>query len=166
MPMGIGPGSELLGVKAMNIGEFKLNKGRVVGWIATRAIDLPKLALRPVESENELAPAFEIIAPNVGGRVVQVGALWEAVAKRTGEVFYQGNVDDPSMPEALPIALFGSIEEGFRVAWRRQERDDFGPAVRTTRESPPSGNRGGDDYGFGDSTANESGGLSGNAAAD
>lgn len=150
----------------MNIGEFKLNKGRVVGWIATRAIDLPKLALRPVESENELAPAFEIIAPNVGGRVVQVGALWEAVAKRTGEVFYQGNVDDPSMPEALPIALFGSIEEGFRVAWRRQERDDFGPAVRTTRDNPPSGNRG-DDYGFGDSTANENGELSGqNAAAD
>lgn len=150
----------------MNIGEFKLNKGRVVGWIATRAIDLPKLALRPVESENELAPAFEIIAPNVGGRVVQVGALWEAVAKRTGEVFYQGNIDDPSMPEALPIALFGSIEEGFRVAWRRQERDDFGPAVRTTRDNPPSGNRG-DDYGFGDSTANENGELSGqNAAAD
>jgi uncharacterized protein (DUF736 family) len=148
----------------MNIGEFKLSKGRVVGWIATRAIDLPKLALRPVESENELAPAFEIIAPNVGGRVVQVGALWEAVAKRTGEVFYQGNVDDPSMPEALPIALFGSIEEGFRVAWRRQERDDFGPAVRTTRENPPSGNRG-DDYGFGDSTANENGELSGQGAA-
>lgn len=148
----------------MNIGEFKLNKGRVTGWIATRAIDLPKLALRPVESENELAPAFEIIAPNVGGRVVQVGALWEAVAKRTGEVFYQGNVDDPSMPEALPIALFGSIEEGFRVAWRRQERDDFGPAVRTTRDNAPSGNRG-DDYGFGGSTANENGELSGQGAA-
>lgn len=153
----------------MNIGEFKMNKGRVVGWIATRAIDLPKLALRPVESENELAPAFEIIAPNVGGRVVQVGALWEAVAKRTGEVFYQGNVDDPSMPEALPIALFGSIEEGFRVAWRRQERDDFGPAVRTSRGDAPSGSgsgsRSGDDYGFGDSTANENGELSSQSAA-
>ncbi|TAJ74167.1 MAG: DUF736 domain-containing protein [Sphingobium sp.] len=149
----------------MNIGEFNLKKGRVVGWIATRTIDLPKLALRPVESEHEQAPAFEIIAPNVGGRVVQVGALWEAVAKRTGEVFYQGNVDDPSMPEALPIALFGSIEEGFRVAWRRQERDDFGPAVRTTRDNAPSGNRGGDDYGFGDSTANENGELSTQGAA-
>lgn len=33
--------------------------------------------------------------------------------------------------EALPIALFGSVEEGYRVAWRRQERDDFGPAIRT-----------------------------------
>ncbi len=148
----------------MNIGEFKLNKGRITGWIATRTIDLPKLALRPVESENELAPAFEIIAPNVGGRIVQVGALWEAVAKRTGEVFYQGNVDDPSMPEPLPIALFGSIEEGFRAAWRRQERDDFGPAIRTTRDNAPSGNRG-DDYGFGESTANENGELSSQGAA-
>src|SRR3546814_3354616 len=108
--MGIGPGSADTGVKAMNIGEFNLNKGRLIGWIATRTIDLPKLALRPVESENELAPAYEIIAPNVGGRVVQVGALWEAITKRTGAVFYQGNVDDPSMPEALPIALFRSEE--------------------------------------------------------
>ena len=118
----------------MNIGEFKLNKGRILGWIATRTIDLPKLALRPVESENELAPAYEIIAPNVGGRVVQVGALWEAVAKRTGEVFYQGNVDDPSMPEALPIALFGSIEEGFRVAWRREN-----PLLAGTSPAPKHG---------------------------
>ena len=149
----------------MNIGEFKLNKGRILGWIATRTIDLPKLALRPVESENELAPAFEIIAPNVGGRVVQVGALWAAVAKRTGEVFYQGHVDDPSMPEPLPIALFGSIEEGFRAAWRRQERDDFGPAVRTSRNDAPSGPSRGDDYGFGDSTANENGELSSQSAA-
>jgi uncharacterized protein (DUF736 family) len=150
----------------MNIGEFKLNKGRVIGWIATRTIDLPKLALRPVESDNELAPAFEIIAPNVGGRIVQVGALWEATAKRTGEVFYQGNVDDPAMPEALSIALFGSIEEGFRVAWRRQERDDFGPAVRMSRDNAPSGSSRGDDYGFGASTANESGELSDQAAAE
>ncbi|BAV63157.1 DUF736 domain-containing protein [Sphingobium sp. GW456-12-10-14-TSB1] len=149
----------------MNIGEFKLNKGRILGWIATRTIDLPKLALRPVESENELAPAFEIIAPNVGGRVVQVGALWAAVAKRTGEVFYQGHVDDPSMPEPLPIALFGSIEEGFRAAWRRQERDDFGPTLRTSRNDAPSGRGGGDDYGFGDSTANENGELSSQGAA-
>ena len=69
----------------MNIGEFNLNKGRMMGWIATRTIDLPKLGLRPVESQNELAPVYEILALNVGDRWVQVGALWEAIAKKTGE---------------------------------------------------------------------------------
>jgi len=150
----------------MNIGEFKLNKGRILGWIATRTIDLPKLALRPVESDNELAPVYEIITPNVGGRVVQIGALWEAVAKRTGETFLQGNIDDPSLPEPLPIALFGTVEEGLRAAWRRQERDDFGPAIRTSRNDAPSGPGRRDDYGFGDSTANESGELVNDATAD
>jgi len=149
----------------MNIGEFSLKKGRLMGWIATRTIDLPKLGLRPVESDNELAPAYEILALNVGGRYVQVGALWEAVAKKTGEVFLQGNIDDPCMPEALPIALFGTVEEGYRVAWRRPERrDDFGTAVRTPRDDAPS-NRS-DDYGFGGSTADDSGGLTTDTAAD
>ena len=149
----------------MNIGEFNLNKGRMMGWIATRTIDLPKLGLRPVESENELAPTYEILALNVGDRWVQVGALWEAVAKKTGEVFLQGHVDDPCMPEALPIALFGSDAEGYRVAWRRPERrDDFGPAVRTPRGDAPSSR--GDDYGFGGSTADEHGGLTTDTAAD
>ena len=150
----------------MNIGEFNLKKGRLIGSIATRAIDLPKLALRPVESDNELAPAYEIVAPNVGGRVVQIGALWEATAKRTGAVFLQGNIDDPSMSEPLPIALFGTVEEGYRVAWRRQDqRDDFGPAVRSPRDNAPSGSGRGDDYGFGDSTADANGGLSSQGAA-
>jgi len=142
----------------MNIGEFNMKKGRLLGFIATHSIDLPRLGLRPVESENELAPIYEIVAFNVGGRWVQVGALWEAVSKK-GEVFYQGNIDDPSLPEALPIALFGTDSEGYRVAWRRQERrDDFGPANRSsTRRETPTGN--GEDYGFGGSTADDSGRL-------
>ena len=138
----------------------------MMGWIATRTIDLPKLGLRPVESQNELAPAYEILALNVGDRWVQVGALWEAIAKKTGEVFLQGNVDDPCMPEALPIALFGNDAEGYRVAWRRQDqRDDFGPAVRSPRDNAPSGSGRGDDYGFGDSTADANGELSSQGAA-
>jgi len=149
----------------MNIGEFKLHKGRLLGWIATRTVDLPKLALRPVESDSEEAPAFEIVAPNVAGRVVQVGALWEETSLK-GEVYYQGSIDDPSMPEKLPIALFGTVEKGFRAAWRRWDRrDEFGPAIRSPRDNAPSGSGRGDDYGFGDSTANENGELATESAA-
>jgi uncharacterized protein (DUF736 family) len=142
----------------MNIGEFKANNGRILGSIATRTIDLPKLGLRPVESTNERAPTFEIVALNVGNRWVQIGALWEAVAKHsTGEVFLQGTIDDPSLAEPLPIALFGNDTEGYRAAWRRpQRRDDFGPAVRNSRRDYAEG-----EGGFGESTAGNDGGLTG-----
>lgn len=146
----------------MNIGEFKQNNGRLLGSIATRTIDLPRLGLRPVESDNDKAPVFEIVALNVGNRWVQIGALWEAVAKHTtGEVFLQGTIDDPSLAEPLPIALFGSDEEGFRVAWRRpQRRDDFGPAIRSSRREYPAAGEGG----FGESTAGANGSLTGAGA--
>lgn len=145
----------------MNIGEFKLSNGRLLGSIATRTIDLPRLGLRPVESDNDRAPLFEIVALNVGNRWVQIGALWEAVAKNTtGEAFLQGAIDDPSLPEPLPIALFGTEQEGMRVAWRRpQRRDDFGPATRTMRREYGSE----PESGFGDSTVGEGGAVMGAA---
>ncbi|MBB4097471.1 DUF736 domain-containing protein [Sphingomonas kyeonggiensis] len=146
----------------MNIGEFKQSNGRLMGSIATRTIDLPRLGLRPVESSNDRAPLFEIVALNVGNRWVQVGALWEAVAKHTtGEIFLQGTIDDPSLAEPLPIALFGDDTEGYRVAWRRpQRRDDFGPAVRSGPRAPV------DEGGFGESTAGANGGLVGAGVED
>lgn len=73
----------------MNIGEIKPVNGRLQGHIATRTIDLPKVGLRPVQSMHERAPVFEVVALNVGRRWVQVGALWEATAKKTGESFLQ-----------------------------------------------------------------------------
>ena len=147
----------------MNIGEFSNNNGRLMGSIATRTIDLPRLGLRPVESDHERAPAYEIVALNVGNRWVQLGALWEAVAKNTtGEVFLQGSIDDPSLREPLPIALFGSERDGYRVAWRRpQRRDDFGPAIRSSRRDYGGDEQGG---GFGDSTAGNDGALMDNGA--
>jgi uncharacterized protein (DUF736 family) len=127
----------------MNIGEFKSVNGRMLGSIATRTIDLPRLGLREVESSNDRAPAYEILALNVGNRWVQIGALWEAIAKNsTGEVFLQGSIDDPSLAEPLPIALFGSEEEGFRIAWRRP-REAEGGAIG----------------GFGESTAGDDGAM-------
>jgi uncharacterized protein (DUF736 family) len=142
----------------MNIGEFKSVNGRMLGSIATRTIDLPRLGLREVESSNDRAPAYEILALNVGNRWVQIGALWEAIAKNsTGEVFLQGSIDDPSLAEPLPIALFGSEEEGFRIAWRRpQPRDAFAPL---SRGAPPREAEGGAIGGFGESTAGDDGAM-------
>lgn len=135
----------------MNIGEIKPVNGRLQGYIATHTIDLPKIGLRPVQSMHKRAPLFEVVALNVGHRWVQVGALWEAIANKTGESFLQGSIDDPSLPEPLLIALFGTDAEGYRVAWRRREmRDDFGGA-RQNAERPIGGD--GASGGFGESTA-------------
>lgn len=141
----------------MNIGEIKPVNGRLEGHIATRTIDLPRLGLRPVQSTNERAPVFEIVALNVGRRWVQIGALWEATANSSGESFLQGALDDPSLPEPLPIALFGTDAEGYRIAWRRRAmRDDFGSSERSPRREMSGGAMAG---GFGASTAGADGSL-------
>ena len=147
----------------MNIGEIKNVEGRLMGAIATRTIDLPRIGLRPVQSQNERAPIYEVVVRNVGGRWVQIGALWEAVSNSSGEAFLQGSLEDPSPAEPLPIALFGTEADGYRVAWRRpQRRDDFGPASRGERRE-----FGGESAsaGFGDSTAGNDGGLMGGTGA-
>ncbi|WP_454887349.1 DUF736 domain-containing protein [Sphingomonas oryzagri] len=111
----------------MQIGSFKSVNGTLLGHIATSEINLARLGLKPVQSNHERAPAFEVMAMNPARRWVQIGALWEATANSTGEVFYQGQIDDPSFKSALPIALFGSEEDGFNVAWnrRRPRKDSF-----------------------------------------
>ncbi|MBJ7441548.1 MAG: DUF736 domain-containing protein, partial [Sphingopyxis sp.] len=42
----------------MNIGEIFNQNGRLTGSIATRTIDLPRIGLRKVMSENEKAPVY------------------------------------------------------------------------------------------------------------
>lgn len=107
----------------MNIGEFKrAQSGDILGSIASVTIDLPRLGLRPVRSDNDRAPAFEIMALNVGNRWVVVGALWEQVSNSSGETFYQGRLEDPSFKNPLPIMLFGDDVDGFRVVWNREDR--------------------------------------------
>lgn len=111
------------GVMIMNIGQFKrADNGDLIGSIASVTIDLPRLGLRPVRSDNDRAPAFEIMALNVARRWVVVGALWEQVSNSSGETFYQGRLEDPSFQNPLPIMLFGDDVDGFRVVWNREER--------------------------------------------
>lgn len=149
----------------MNIGEVFNQNGRLMGSIATRTIDLPRIGLRKVESENPKAPRFEILALNVARRWVQIGALWEAFSKATGEAFLAGNVDDPSLPDPLPIALFPADHGGYMVAWRRDTmRSDFGggftPNMGAGRNYDAPEQQGG----FGDSTAGDDGELTGAGA--
>ena len=137
----------------MNIGQFKNASGQLVGSIATATIDLPRLGLRPVESNNERAPVFEIVTLNVARRWVQIGALWQLTSNSTGEVFYQGKLDDPSISEPLQIMLFGNMEEGFRVVWNRpQPRRENMDGTRQTR-------RKNNDDGFGTGNATDNGQL-------
>lgn len=105
----------------MNIGEFQTRNNALYGSIATVTVDLPKLGLRPVQSDNSKAPTFEIMALNVAKRWVQIGALWEQKSNSTGEIFYQGKLDDPSLSEPLQIMLFGDDVDGYRVVWVRPE---------------------------------------------
>ena len=90
----------------MNIGSIKQNAaGIYMGRVSTLAVAMT-IALKPVQSTNPRAPRYEIHALTANKTWVQVGALWEAASKKTGEVFLAGNVDDPSLPEPLPVALF------------------------------------------------------------
>jgi uncharacterized protein (DUF736 family) len=149
----------------MNIGEIRVVNGRLEGQLATRTIDLPRIGLRKVESMNPRAPVYEILALNVARRWVQVGALWEAFTKKTGEAFLAGNIDDPSLPEPLAIALFQTEDGGYSIAWRRDTlRSDFGGsgfgAANYDRMEPAVGGdryAGGDEGGFGASTAGPEG---------
>lgn len=134
----------------MNIGEVKSVRGQLIGSIATMTIDLPRIGFKPVDSNNDKAPVFDIIALNVAKRWVRVGALWEAVANGTGEVFLQGYIEDPSLPQRLPIACFGSDEEGYRIAWNRPRSNEMGRSERRSRSS---------DSDFGESTVDEKGQL-------
>lgn len=154
----------------MNIGEISVHNGRLLGSIATRTIDLPRIGLRPVESENPRAPRFEVVALNVARRWVQVGALWEAAAKKTGETFLTGNIDDPSLPEPLPVALFGNDRDGYAIAWRRDTlradaagggfgASNYDSQSQEDRRDYRSGSRD-DDGGFGSSTAEPDGSMS------
>lgn len=147
----------------MNIGSFKSVNGQLLGSVATTHIDLPRLGLRPVESDNDKAPAFEIMALNVARRWVQIGALWEQTSNATGEIFYQGRLDDPSLALPLPVMLFRTDDETetYNIVWNRpQQRRENMDGSRQGR-----GRRQIDD-GFGSGNANENGEMVNHGAAD
>ena len=139
----------------MNIGEFKNVNGQLIGSIATAAIHLPRLGLKPIQSDNAKAPKFEVVTLNAGRRWVQIGAVWEAASNSSGELFLQGSIDDPSFAAPLQVACFGNVEEGYRVAWTRNRRraSGFGASDGMGVGEAPEG---GDGF---EGNANSDGGL-------
>lgn len=155
-----------------NIGNLKKNSdGVFVGRIDTVAFS-NVVALRPVNSPNEAAPRYELMALTPARTWAKLGAMFEQVKKSTGEIFYQGRIDDPSMTSPMDIALWHDREGGFAVLWsRRRPRREL-PAAPTESDLPPVGV--GTDDGLGDSTAPDAPeigkgkgvGAKGSAAAD
>ena len=106
----------------MNIGEIRKNaNGQLIGSVETLTITRT-IGLRPVTSSNPRAPKYEIVALNDQRRWVIVGALFELSSNSTGESFYQGKIDDPSMAQPLYIAAFPREDDTMAVAWQRPRR--------------------------------------------
>ncbi|HMO76991.1 MULTISPECIES: DUF736 family protein [unclassified Sphingopyxis] len=140
-----------------NIGNLKKNSdGVFIGRIDTVAFS-NVVALRPVISQNDAAPKYEVMALTPARTWAKVGAMFEQIKKSTGEVFYQGRIDDPSMANPMDIALWHDREGGFAVLWsRRRPRREI-PAGQAEQDLPPVGQSSDDgiggDSGLGDSTA-------------
>lgn len=121
----------------MNIGQITRrangNNGSVlVGRIDTLAINMT-IALRLLNNPKPTAPKYEIMAKTRANSWVRVGALFEQEARTTGEIFYQGQIEDPSMERPLSIALFrANTDDGsevYNIAWtRRRARQNLSDA--------------------------------------
>ena len=123
----------------MNIGNLKTNdEGIFVGRITTLAFSA-MVALREFNSDNEKAPAFEIMALSADRRSwVKVGALWQFASNETGEMFLSGRIDDPSLDKALDVALFNQDDGSYNVAWRRPKAKRTLPTATNDENSLPS----------------------------
>lgn len=153
----------------MNIGTVKRNmNGQLIGQITTIALSLT-IGLRPVTSNNPKAPKFEIVALNASRQWTNVGALFELTMTATGESFYQGKIDDPSMPQPLYIALFAKGEGEYAVAWQRPRRRNSEIGASEYREPGMFDDdeaAAGDGDGLGESTAKPPRGRKGPAKTD
>src|SRR3546814_14891833 len=93
-----------------NIGHInKTNEGGLVGKIDTLAFS-NVIGLRCFISDNPNAPKFEVMALTAARSWVKIGALFEQTIRSSGESFYQGRLDDPSMRNPMDIAILPNHE--------------------------------------------------------
>ena len=120
----------------MNIGTLKKNEaGIYMGRITTLSIAV-FVALQAVNSTNEKAPAYDVMALAADKRSwVKVGALWAFSSNSTGEEFLSGRIDDPSMDKPIEVQLFRQDDGSYNVAWRRPVRRASLPSITGGGES-------------------------------
>ena len=147
----------------MNIGSIKKNdQGILIGRVQTMAFGAT-IALAEVNSSNERAPAYDVLALAADRRSwVKVGAVWEYPSNETGELFLSGRIDDPSLDKPIDVAMFQQEDGSYNVAWRRPQRKRTLPAATADAgetDLPPltaTGSQNGPDAGAGNA---ESDGL-------
>ena len=144
----------------MNIGNCKKNDaGIFMGRITTLSIAV-FIALQPVNSTNEKAPAFDIMALAADKRSwVKVGALWAFNSSSTGEEFLSGRIDDPSMDKPIEVQLFRQDDGSYNVAWRRPVRRASLPSIAASDGDLPALPSGNDGQGSGGEAAPTGDGL-------
>ena len=122
----------------MNIGSIKPNEqGILIGRIQTMAF-VATIALQAVNSSNERAPAYDVMALAADRRSwVKVGALWEYSSNETGECFLSGRIDDPSLDKPIDVAMFQQNDGSYNVAWRRPQRKRTLPTMAGSDDLPP-----------------------------
>jgi uncharacterized protein (DUF736 family) len=136
----------------MNIGTFKkAANGAFIGKITTLDLNV-RVELRRVISNNPQAPVYEVMGTRDRVNYVKLGAVWSKTAKTTGEVFYVGSLNDPSMQKELRIALFniskGEDAGGMAIVW-----DNGSNRTEATAEEPaPKAQQ---DDGLGESTTGQ-----------
>ena len=148
----------------MNIGSVSQNSsGNLVGFIQSLALDL-SIVLRPVTRRHERSPSFDILARNVAGRYIAIGAFWEKPNSKTGEIYYSGRIEDPSLAEPMNIVAFPQEDRSLSIAWSRPNLSAAG--VYGGRSGEPDAGELARAPGFsGDDTSGDTGGQTDDAPA-
>ncbi len=117
----------------MNIGSVRHNEnGSISGFIRSLTLDV-SIVLRPVTRTNDRSPSFDILARNVRDRFITIGALWEKASKLHGEIYYRGQIDDPSLPEPLQIAAFPQEDGSMNIVFSRPNYQEIGMPLEADR---------------------------------
>ncbi|MDA7787752.1 DUF736 domain-containing protein [Sphingomonadaceae bacterium] len=151
----------------MNIGNLKANNdGVLMGRITTLNFSAV-IALREVQSSNERAPRFDMLALSANSKNwVKVGALWAYNSTGTGEEFLSGRIDDPSLATPLDVAMFRQEDGTYNASWRRPQTRRAVPDQQDDSGTPPLPGAGEEDQvpaGSGDGLGESTAGTRGNA---